>query len=332
MRRPLRFLLSVFPPFVNLFSEDHRIQTDDFTKRNHWDWHVINKTSEIGKRRHRDFLVLLSSFFMKGSIVNLFSEEIVIRWKNLLRRGIMGLTLGFPWSGEKRRREDPELSSYSFFLRFGLSPTSYRRHKTKTPGRTQEDGKDFQRRWFWVVHPFDTCQFLLCGSCLPVCFWLKNTLLSGESELVRRTSWEPWCWRYSWLFFSVRWFVLQADLLAVNGFLVSEERWQAQWGTTLIFYYYFSLALELKQQWLQEHHEPLLAWWLIQNQMKLDLFCFFSIFFSFLSFFFFLGAIHASPVYDSGGIYLSLPPRVWLCVIVSNMTVNNATSLNITAL
>jgi len=40
--------------------------------------------------------------------------------------------------------------------------------------------------------------------------------------------------------------------------------------------------------------------------------------------------IHASPVYDSGGIYLSLPPGG--SVIVSNMTVNNVESLNIAAL
>ena len=40
--------------------------------------------------------------------------------------------------------------------------------------------------------------------------------------------------------------------------------------------------------------------------------------------------IHASPVYDSGGIFLSLPPGG--SVIVSNITVSNVESLNITAL
>ena len=54
--------------------------------------------------------------------------------------------------------------------------------------------------------------------------------------------------------------------------------------------------------------------------------------FSLLSFFplLFLGVFHASPVYDSGGIFLSLPPGG--SVIVSNITVSNVDSLNITAL
>jgi len=40
--------------------------------------------------------------------------------------------------------------------------------------------------------------------------------------------------------------------------------------------------------------------------------------------------IHASPIYDSGGIFLSLPPGE--STIISNMTVSGVDSLNITAL
>ena len=51
---------------------------------------------------------------------------------------------------------------------------------------------------------------------------------------------------------------------------------------------------------------------------------------SFFLFFLLAGVIHASPVYDSGGIYLSLPPGQ--SVIVSNITVSNVESPNITAI